>query len=338
MRSVFITATLSILFLTVTATAREVTVRNAHSMAVESATGTVYLFGGADERQVFGDLWRLTGTRWEFITDDGPDPRTFAGLVFHEGRKSLILFGGEDALFGSEEDQPNSLSDTWEFANGRWNRLDAGTAPPARSAAAMAYDPLNDRIVMFGGYSQSDGKGERLSDTWQFRNGKWARLDVAGPSARVGAAVVFDPVRRAVLLFGGSTEDRAYGAGTGETWILEKNRWARLRTVQPPNIFNSAMAYMTERNEVIRFGGWNGSSRNNETWLLRDYGWIRIGTSQTPVSRNHSAMVFDPVNKRAVLFGGHDGVNVFGDLWFFASGKWTLAMERAPIERLDNGH
>lgn len=317
---------------------RSLTVRNAHSMAVDPRSGEIFLFGGADEKRVYGDLWKLGDDGWEFVTDEGPRPRTFAGLVFHEGRNSLILFGGEDALFGSETDPPGSLSDTWEFVNGKWERLEPESAPAARSAAAMAYDPLNGRIVLFGGYSQSNGKGERLGDTWLFRNGNWTRLDASGPIARVGAAAVFDPVRRAVLLFGGSTEDRAYGAGSGETWLLRRNEWTKLQTVQPPNIFNPAMAYSTDGKEVIRFGGWNGGGRTSETWILREYGWTRIGTSGAPAPRNHSAMVYDPVRKRAVLFGGHDGENVFGDLWLYAADGWRELFASPPLKRVANGH
>jgi len=317
---------------------RILTVRNAHSMAVDPRSGEIYLFGGADEKKVYGDLWKLGESGWVFVTDEGPGPRTFAGLVFHEGRNSLILFGGEDALFGSETDPPSSLSDTWEFTNGRWKRLETDQIPTPRSASAMAYDRLNNRIVLFGGYSQSDGKGERLGDTWQLKNGNWTRLDAAGPSARVGANAIYDHAKKAVLLFGGSTEDRAYGTGSGETWLLNKNGWTRLRTAQPPNTFNSAMTYAADRKEVIRFGGWNGSGRISETWILRDYGWIRIGTSVAPAPRNHSAMVYDPAKKRAVLFGGHDGENVFGDLWVYTAEGWKELFSSPALKRVANGH
>jgi hypothetical protein len=315
-----------------------ITVRNAHSMAVDPYSGDVFLFGGADEKRVFGDLWKLGDNGWEFITSDGPKPRTFAGMVFHEQRNSLILFGGEDALFGSDEDPPSSLSDTWEFKDGIWKEIELETAPPARSAAAMVYDARRGRIVLFGGYSQSNGKGDRLDDTWEFRGGKWKRIDSKGPSARVGAEVVYDSDRKTIVLFGGSTIERAYGEKSGETWVLNGSRWRRIETQQPPNIFNSEMVYDPLGKQIWRFGGWNGSGRIDETWIMKEDSWMRRGSATVPPARNHAGMVYDPDGRRALLFGGHDGENVFGDLWSFDGSRWSRLIDHPPVKRVSNGH
>ncbi len=55
---------------------------------------------------------------------------------------------------------PRFPDHTWTYANGQCVRLQAGYAPSPRADAAMAYDPVRDRIVMFGG----EGNG----DTWEF--------------------------------------------------------------------------------------------------------------------------------------------------------------------------
>ena len=147
-------------------------VRNAHAMAVDPRSGDVFLFGGADEKRVYGDLWRLRADEWELLAASGPPPRTFAGFVFDEGRESLIVFGGNDALFGSDDDPAEPLSDTWEYRNGTWLRLDTGDEPSPRAEAAMVYDRHSKRILLFGGYALSGGEVKRLGDTWSLSGGK----------------------------------------------------------------------------------------------------------------------------------------------------------------------
>jgi hypothetical protein len=49
-------------------------------------------------------------------------------------------------------------------------------------------------------------------------------------------------------------------------------------------------------------------------------------------------MVYDQESKSFILYGGHDGDNVFGDVWEFKNGKWLLMIKVDPRKRLDNGH
>lgn len=329
---------LSIAGLAFTPSAHELTVRNGHSMAVDPASGNVFLFGGADESKVYGDLWKLTEDGWEFVTDKGPAPRTFAGLAFDEGRGSLILFGGNDSLFGTEERRPRALSDTWEFRNENWRKLDEGEGPPPRAEAAMAYDRAARRLVLFGGYSMGGTGLTKFGDTWEFNLGRWRQILHDGPSPRNGATAAYDPIRKEIVLFGGSPTERSYGPGTGETWLLKGDRWRKIGIAQPANVFDSEMVFDPITGAILRFGGWNGETRIGELWKFPENGWTRIDSRRGPSPRNHTAMVYDPVNRRVVLFGGHDGNKVFGDLWFYKSGKWTLAADRKPLERVENGH
>ena len=45
-------------------------------------------------------------------------------------------------------------------------RLSPATPGP-RAEAASAYDPVRDLVVLFGGYRSSEGRVQRLSDTWE---------------------------------------------------------------------------------------------------------------------------------------------------------------------------
>ncbi len=85
--------------------------------------------------------------------------------------------------------------------------------------------------------------------------------------------MTYDPVLKRIILFGGSTEEKSYGEGTGDTWVLDKNTWRKLKLAQPLNIFDSTLVYEESQNRFLRFGGWDGNGRINQTWVFSDSVW-----------------------------------------------------------------
>jgi hypothetical protein len=316
-----------------------VSVRNAHSMAYHSGESQVYLFGGANEKEVLSDLWVLDNTNWQkVVTKNAPEPRTFAPMIYDTENNRLVLFGGSKVLFGKYSDPQNLLNDTWQFKNNQWKKLITNEAPSPRAEAAMAYDESRKTIVLFGGYEIQNGEYIKLGDTWEFHNNDWHLSSRVGPSARHGVSMAYDSEDKSIVLFGGSTIDKQYGEYRGETWKWNGENWNKLDIEQPTGIYNAAMGYDKEQRELIRFGGWNGKSRINETWSFRNNKWNKLESNNNPTSRNHSDMVFDAKNKRIVLFGGHDGDNVFGGVWEYTNLKWKKISETKPIKRVKNGH
>ncbi len=45
-----------------------------------------------------------------------------------------------------------------------WKRISIANSPPARTGCAMTYDPVSQKVVMFGGL----GANSNLNDTWTF--------------------------------------------------------------------------------------------------------------------------------------------------------------------------
>lgn len=337
--NISIAAFLVILAFAAFSNAQKLTVRNAHSMVYDSEENKTYLFGGADEKQVYGDLWVLTQQGWDKIkTSKGPAPRTFATLVYDESRERIILFGGNSVLFGNDSNPGKTLSDTWEYKNGKWRELKPSNSPEARSAAGAVYDAAGKRVVLFGGFAMENGRGKRFPDTWEFRNNSWRKVTEEGPSARVGSAVAYNSSLKKIVLFGGSTEDKSYGEKTGETWVLKKDAWRKLDIVQPANIFDSNLVYEKSQNRFLRFGGWDGNGRINQTWMFNGHVWKIPDLEIAPAARNHASMVYDSRLDRSILFGGHNGEEIFGDLWIFKQGKWYKEFEHTPIKRINNGH
>lgn len=308
-------------------------------MAYKSKDSLVYLFGGANEEHVLNDLWVLDSKEWRKVqTLRAPGPRTFAAMVYDHGGDRLVLFGGSKVLFGKGADSLNLLNDTWEFKNNQWKKLETVSAPTRRAESVMVYDYASQTILLFGGYVISNGEYVKLGDTWEYQNNDWTQVATHGPSPRHGVSMTYHRGNQEVMLFGGSTEDRQYGEGTGETWTWNGEKWSKLATPQPPGVFNASVAYDLGKKALLRFGGYDGAGRIDETWSFREGQWIELKTAKSPSPRNHSQMVYDEAQKRLVLFGGHDGKNVFGDTWVYQNENWELLSSSPPRERKKNGH
>ncbi len=84
-------------------------------------------------------------------------------------------------------------------------------------------------MILFGGFDASDTP---LGDTWAYDPvaNSWTELHPSGgsPPARIGHSMVYDPVARRVMMFGGSAQA---GAAFGDTWAYDAgaNSWTELQ-------------------------------------------------------------------------------------------------------------
>ena len=304
-------------------------VRNAHSMAYHGQRREVLVFGGADEGEVRGDTWAWNGSTWSELARGGPPPRTFASMAYDAARRQILLFGGNRVLFGTGDELDSFLGDTWVFEGDAWREIDVESAPAPRGEAAMVYDPVRQRVVLFGGYKADGGRLQRFSDTWAWDGATWAEIGSEGPGAGNGASMAFQADSNRLVLFGGT-------GAQGKTWAWDGGGWSAVG-VDAPGRYNSAMAGNPLDGTVLRFGGWDGEKRGGKTWVLSGDLWKELDAAG-PAPRNHSALAFDGERGRAVLFGGHDGERVFGDLWEWDRGRWIDRGGTEPRRRLDNGH
>jgi hypothetical protein len=130
------------------------------------------LFGGSTSDDYWGvhnDVWALsllTATpSWSRLAPSGapPSARRSGTAILDPLRDRMIVYGGWD----SQSNETSSfLGDTWALSlspEPHWTPLDpGGPIPTGRDAMAAIYDPLGDRMVVFGGWSGN----LMLNDTW----------------------------------------------------------------------------------------------------------------------------------------------------------------------------
>jgi hypothetical protein len=308
-------------------------VRNAHGLFYDDPAGRVVLYGGADASGVKGDTWawNRASRRWDLVTTAGPAARTFPAVAFDRDRGEAVLFGGNRVLFGSGNETDSYLDDTWVWRHAAWVRVTA-VGPGPRAEAAMAYDPIRRRCVLFGGYRRTSAGTERFADTWEWDGERWQRVALKGPTARNGTALAYDERLRRVVLSGGPP-----AFVSPATWAWDGRAWMELPGPVPPARFNPAMVFHSRLEALVRFGGWTGQSRAGDTWKRDANGWTRMNVAG-PSPRNHAAMAYDRRRGIAVLFGGHDGELVFGDTWEFDGRRWSRIASVHPQRREENGH
>ncbi len=153
--------------------------RGYHVMIYDSANSRMLVHAGDYEGQIGDDVFTSSddGANWSEMGNPHLSlPRMSHTGVYDAGRKRMIIFGGTQSEGGV------GMNDAWELSLGApgseaWTQLSpSGTAPQARQEQAAAFDPVQDRMIVFGGLSNSGGNPD-LNDTWMLS------FDTTAPAA-----------------------------------------------------------------------------------------------------------------------------------------------------------
>jgi hypothetical protein len=120
----------------------------------------------------------------------------WGSICYDQANKRVVLFGGGNAQ------TPRGDVGTWTYtpASNTWAQLNLDLQPPARANSALVYDPVNRKVVLFGG----DRLNQLVADTWIFDGIKWEqRMPPISPSPRAGHAMLWLPKAQKILLLGG---------------------------------------------------------------------------------------------------------------------------------------
>jgi hypothetical protein len=214
------------------------------------------------------DCWQRV--RAPTFLGDYPIDQPGSAAAFDSARGRLVKFGGSTFVFGA-------IDQTWEWDGTQWIALNPPTKPPARTYAAMGYDPIRKKIVMFGGMDQNNIFTPFMYDTWEWDGNNWVMPPQANPPSLGGTAtqspyapdfspyagfwtgrLVWDPINEELVLVGGLALDMSLftGVGAQETWVYKNGTWIKKNppTKLPPRIA-PAVAADPARGQIVAFGG-----------------------------------------------------------------------------------
>lgn len=212
----------------------------------------------------------------------------------------------------------------------------------------MIYDPVQHRIVLFGG---KDDENKNLNEVWTLDLAKnvWQKIAVEGesPPASEDHAVIYDPVSHRMILHGG--ED---GFTANKTWAfdLKTQRWRNMTDSTAPAREDHTAIFDSFSKRMIIFGGQNNDgqivwSNFYEIWAL-DLNptspafekWQNITVEdEHPPGRSDHIAIYDEKKNRMVTYGGwdKDQKEALGDTWVFyfranpfVPGRWKQIKTR----------
>lgn len=280
---------------------------------------------------------RVTWTRAPIA---GPRPRDRFGFcaAYDPRRDRVLLFGGS-----SSENAPVyqvDANDVWALSltgTPTWTQIAVvGDPPAARSDAVFIYDPVRDRMVMFGGTNFYP------DDLWSLDlagSPTWRKLSPAGtraPVGREGAGAVYDRSNDRIVMFGGWAPSG--GGILADTWSLSlagETRWDSLSTnLRPAARRNfSAIVDPVRAELVIANGhGWQYGWELDDAWafdLTGSRGWTQIAVSGDVPTVGSQCAVFSPENRSLIQYGG-GGNGTFCSELTLDDHRWTSLLPAAP--------
>jgi hypothetical protein len=256
----------------------------------------------------------------------GPEPpvgRSLHAAVYDPIRQRMLVFGGYSRARGV-------LDELWALSlrgSPRWTRLEvAGEVPPARHLYSAVYDPVRDRVVIFGGM----GRTSVLNDVWVLSLAgapRWTRLEPLGipPAPRTQHSAIYDAHGDCIYVFGGAgrTHEGVVLSRLNDVWALSLSGRVKWRLVSPegtpPNPRFGQAAVLDGRGRMVLFGGYDGAMVH-DVWALSLNDrprWQQLSPDgEAPPPRLQHSAVYDPVSGRMMVFGGQDeAMTIFDDAW-----------------------
>lgn len=266
--------------------------RFAASMAYDEARGVVILFGGCVEPGCTrsNDTWSWNGASWSQLAPaHRPPPQGEVGFAYDRKRQVIWMFGANNETwkwdgtdwtmaapattqFGFTYDGgplaydvardrivtaggDNTGLGTWEWDGTAWANRAETEAPSWRVDHELIYDPVRQRVVMYGGVDN-----QSMNDAWEWDGTAWTRLQLAVEGLpREAPSFWYDSRARRAIAFGGygfvdlQNDTAALGYqsltdvdetcliatddddGDGLAGCADPDCWARCSPLCPPN-------------------------------------------------------------------------------------------------------
>jgi N-acetylneuraminic acid mutarotase len=199
-----------------------------------------------------------------------------------------------------------------------WTNLTppSGPAPAARRNASAILDPVDRRMVVFGGFGAT-----YLNDIWAFDldTESWADLTPStgpAPAPRLTPASIYDPDHHRMITWSGQGQ----GVFFNDVWAfdLTTNTWSPFMPAGgPPNIrYGVGFAFDPVADDLVTFAGFTNMGRFDDVWRFNGEGdtWTDVSPGSGPLERCLHAACYDAQGHRMIMYGGQNA-GPLDDIW-----------------------
>jgi N-acetylneuraminic acid mutarotase len=179
--------------------------------------------------------------------------------------------------------------------------------PVARFLPHLVYNSKTNQAFITYGYQYRPSSGEKvLFDTWAFdpQSLAWKPMQKRPfPTCYYVEGSVYDSVADQVIVFcsGNNRSIMAYDANT--------NAWSMLDDANTPYRSLPQIAYDSESDKTILFGGYDGNQAKvfDETWAFdsKTNTWTKMEPAVHPPAMMGIDMAYDAESDRVILWGGY---------------------------------
>ena len=264
--------------------------------------------------------WTFDGTDWHAYTGTQPSARFDTRMAWDAASHTSLLFGGNVSTVAGT---PSDLQDTWLWNGSTWTALSPATKPAARSDYALASNPAAGKITLAGG-TATDGK------TWQWNGTAWTDVTPLAPPQARAAQTAYD-LRRG--------RNVALDPTANVTYEVDGTGWVQ-RGAGPSDFFgDTPMVYDPAHARTVLYGGLDNGVPIGHTWLWDGTSWTQATPATSPPPRDATALAYDAVRERVVMFGGSDTTGTeLADTWEWDGTTWAqMTAATSPDARYMHG-
>ena len=301
--------------------------RSLFTFTTDPDTSTIWMYGGVDDSQNYGDFWKFQNGQWEQVLNDKtPVGCLYPVAAYDTDRKKLVL-----VCAGSS---------TYEWDGQAWTQFTGlKDAPPVRRFSSMVYDASLKKTVLFGGWDSN-----YIDQTWMWNGTAWTQAKNKPAPPRGLAAMWYDPNLKKTVMYGGLGRLTLQGSYErfGDMWTFDGSGWSTLKPAgaTPGQRYGAQVTVDPRTNHVILFGGLRFDVNDlvqtqvyaDDTWEWDGTAWTKLAPGTVPPARENASLTFDPVRSELVMFGGYAG-HYFSDTWGFNAGNWHQRIENTQRRR-----
>jgi hypothetical protein len=266
------------------------------AMAYDPANKTTIMMGGLVGGNTLADSWAWNGKDWTELST-APTARQTTAMAYDPVHRDIVLFAGCGPV--NVSGVGCGLGDTWIFSakTQTWTEAHPATSPPATFGESLAWDPVNKRILLFGGCAVDCPSNQQ----WTWNGTTWASFQTTTtPPPVYDMTMVTDPVHDEIMLFGGASR-----TGGDQTWIFNGTTWTLEHPATSPAAdWEYGAAWDPSAGVAVLYGGIiPGGKYLPGTWIWNGQTWAKLELKPRPLLREGPSMATDPAGG-VVLFGG----------------------------------